>query len=143
MEPCFNQNQCQVQSVGISESSPVVTLTEVADLPANLVHSILQRAKKLGLQDYRWHTCYSGQVYVQGSYLQRSHYISDALSSVASNQPQSDKVPINQWIMGRYGSHTRNPLTQWLKSRKDEQSALFLNEAGNPISEVEIRALAS
>jgi len=50
------------------------------------------------------------------------------------------QVPINQWIMGqRYGSPTRNPLTQSLKSRKDEKSALFLNEAGNPISEVEIR----
>lgn len=39
----------------------------------------------------------------------------------------------------RYGSYTRNPLTQWLKSRKDEHSALFLNDAGMPISEEEIR----
>jgi len=73
MEPCFNQNQCQVQS-GSTESSPVVTLT-VADLPANLVHSILQRAKKLGLQDY------AGIRVIRGRFtsrematLQRSHY---------------------------------------------------------------------
>jgi hypothetical protein len=42
--------------------------------------------------------------------------------------------------MGKcYGSYARNPLTQWLKSRKDEHSALFLNDNGMPISEVEIQ----
>lgn len=40
----------------------------------------------------------------------------------------------------RYGSYTRNPLSQWLKSRKDDQSALFLNDAGQPLSEVEVRS---
>ncbi len=50
------------------------------------------------------------------------------------------QVPVNQWIMGkRYGSYTNNPLTKYLKSRKDEHSALFLNNDGMPISEAEIR----
>ena len=130
-------------SGALIESSPVVTLTEVADLPANLVHSILQRAKKLGLQDYALAYVLFGAGLRPGEMatLQRSHYISDAHSHLLQvTQVSVRQVPINQWIMGqRYGSHTRNPLTQWLTSRKDEQSALFLNEAGNPISEVEIR----
>jgi hypothetical protein len=42
--------------------------------------------------------------------------------------------------MGKqYGSYTRNPLTQWLKSRKDNHFALFLNDDGMPISEAEIQ----
>ena len=40
----------------------------------------------------------------------------------------------------RYGSYTRNPLTQWLKSRKDDCSALFLNDDGMPITKQEIEA---
>ena len=40
----------------------------------------------------------------------------------------------------RYGSYTRNPLTQWLKSRKDEQQTIFVNESGEPMSEDELRA---
>jgi site-specific recombinase XerD len=38
----------------------------------------------------------------------------------------------------RYGSYTRNPLNQWLKSRKDEQPAMFLNETGRPMTEEEL-----
>jgi AcrR family transcriptional regulator len=125
------------------ESSPSVNLTEVADLPANLVHSILQRARKLGLQDYALAYVLFGAGLDPGEIatLERSYYISDARSHLLQvTQGSVRQVPINQWIMGqRYGSYTRNPLIQWLKSRKDEHSPLFLNEAGNPISEVEIR----
>lgn len=127
-----------------------VTIDKVADLPANLVHLILQRAKKLGLRDY-------ALVYVLfGAGLSpieivnlermptarqsRTHQIIDAHQHLLQiTQGCVRQVPVNQWIMGkRYGSYTRNPLTQWLKSRKDERSALFLNDAGMPISESEI-----
>lgn len=123
--------------------SPTVTPTQVADLPAHLVRSILQRAKKLGLQDYALAYVLFGAGLDAGEIatLQRSHYISEKHQHLLQ-VPQASvrQVPINQWIMGqRYGSFTRNPLTQWLKSRKDNQSALFLNEAGNPISELEVR----
>jgi hypothetical protein len=40
----------------------------------------------------------------------------------------------------RYGSYIRNPLSQWLKSRKDDQLAMFVNEEGQPFSEEELRA---
>lgn len=127
----------------LSSVSPAATLTQVADLPANLVRSILQRAKKLGLQDYALAYVLFGAGLDAGEIanLQRSHYISEKHQHLLQvTQGSVRQVPINQWIMGqRYGSYTRNPLTQWLKSRKDNHSALFLNEAGNPISELEVR----
>ncbi len=34
---------------------------------------------------------------------------------------------MNQWILGkRYGTYQKNPITQWLRSRKDNQTCLFL-----------------
>ena len=117
---------------------------KVIDLQANLVHSILQRAKKLGLRDYAlmYVLFGAGLAPTEIVNLERSHQISDAnqhILQVAQTPPR--QVPVNQWIMGkRYGSYTRNPLTQWIKSRKDEQLALFLNDAGMPISELEIQS---
>ncbi len=116
-------------------------IKEAVDLPATLVHSILQRAKKLGLREY-------GLAYVlfgaglspkEIAELQRSHQICDPRQHLLQAN-QARQVPVNQRILGkRYGSYTRNPLTQWLKSRKDEQPALFLNDVGQPISAEEIR----
>jgi AcrR family transcriptional regulator len=119
-----------------------VTTDKVTDLPANLVHLILQRAKKYGLRDYAlmyvlFGTGLSPAEIVK---LERSHQIIDAHQHLLQiTQGSVRQVSVNQWIMGkRYGSYTRNPLTQWLKSRKDERAALFLNDAGMPISESEI-----
>jgi AcrR family transcriptional regulator len=115
----------------------------VADLPASLVHTILQRAKKLDAQDYAlaYVLFGAGLSPSEVAGLRRSHYVQDIHQHLLQvNQGTFRQVPLNQWIMGqRYGSATRNPLTQWLKTRKDTQSALFLNEAGSPISEVELR----
>jgi site-specific recombinase XerD len=55
-------------------------------------------------------------------------------------QGSARQVPVNQWIMGkRYGSYLKNPLTQWLKSRKDTHEALFLGADGNSLTEVDLR----
>lgn len=116
---------------------------DIADLPASLVHTILQRAKKLDTQDYAlaYVLFGAGLSPLEAAGLRRSHYIQDTQQHLLQvNQGALRQVPLNQWITGqRYGSVTRNPLTQWLKTRKDDQPALFLNEAGSPISEVEIR----
>jgi hypothetical protein len=40
----------------------------------------------------------------------------------------------------RYGSYTNNPLTKWLRSRKDSQGALFLENGGGPIGIADITA---
>ncbi|NWF61645.1 MAG: TetR family transcriptional regulator [Fischerella sp.] len=127
-------------STSLVESMPT---EKVIDLPANLVHLILQRAKKSGLRDYAliYVLFAAGLSQSEIVNLERSHQINDAnqhLLQITQGTPR--QVPVNQWIMGKcYGSYARNPLTQWLKSRKDEHSALFLNDNGMPISEVEIQ----
>lgn len=118
-------------------------IEKVIDLPANLVHSILQRAKKSGLRDYAliYVLFGAGLSPEEIVNLERSHQINDAKQHLLQiTQGSMRQVPVNQWIMGkRYGSYTHNPLTQWLKNRKDDHSALFLNNDAIPISEVEIQ----
>lgn len=115
---------------------------KVADLPANLVHLILQRAKKQGLRDYALMYVLFGAGLSPGEIvnLERIHQISEPHQHLLQIRGTVRQVPVNQWIMGKqYGSYTRNPLTQWLKSRKDDQPALFLNDAGMPILAEEIQ----
>ncbi len=119
------------------------TMEKVTDLPANLVHLILQRAKKSGLRDYALMYILFGAGLSKEEIvnLERMHQIIDTNQHLLQiTQGQERQVPVNQWILGkRYGSYTNNPLTQWLKSRKDNHLALFLNNEGMPISEVEIQ----
>lgn len=130
-------------AVSQEPQSTIVPVEKVADLPANLVHSILQRAKKQGLQDYAlmYVLFGAGLSPTEVVRLERSHYINDTHQQLLQiTQENIRQVPLNQWIMGkRYGSYLRNPITQWLKSRKDHQSALFLNENGNQLSEIQDR----
>ncbi|MBE9227887.1 TetR family transcriptional regulator [Phormidium sp. LEGE 05292] len=129
-------------AVSQAPKSTIVSVEKVADLPAALVHSILQRAKKQGLQDYAlmYVLFGAGLSATEVVRLERSHYIKETHQQLLQiTQENIRQVPLNQWIMGkRYGSYQRNPLTQWLKSRKDQQSALFVNENGNPFSEQEL-----
>ncbi|MCJ8282173.1 MAG: TetR family transcriptional regulator [Rivularia sp. ALOHA_DT_140] len=124
-------------------SSELVKIEKVIDLPSNTVQLILQRAKKSGLRDYAliYILFGAGLSTAEITNLERNNQICDTnqhlLQIVKGNSRQ---VPVNQWIMGkRYGSYTNNPLTKYLKSRKDEHSALFLNDDSMPISELEIQ----
>ncbi len=115
--------------------------TEIAinDLPASLVHEIIHRAKKAQLRDYAlmYVLFGSGLSKEEIASLEKSHQINESDRHLL--QVNLRQVPINQWIMGkRYGSYTRNPLTGWLRSRKDEYPALFLNDAGLPMSALDI-----
>jgi AcrR family transcriptional regulator len=112
---------------------------EVRDLPGAIVQEILQRARRAGSQDYAlaYLLFATGLSPDELASLTRSQQISDArqhlLQVVTANS--SRQVAVNQWIAGsRYGSHTNNPLTKWLKSRKDQQPALFLGEDNQPIT---------
>jgi hypothetical protein len=124
---------------GLVPFEPVAIAEKVADLPAPLVHALLQRAKKLGLQEYAiaYVLFGAGLSPAELCWLERSHHISDPHQQLLQiTQGAVRQVPVNQWIMGkRYGSYTRNPLTQWLRSRKDNQPAMFLNQAEQPLSE--------
>jgi AcrR family transcriptional regulator len=117
---------------------------EVADLPANLVHQILQQAKKTGLQDYALaYVLFAAGLSVDEIVsLQRTHEICDTQAHILqiTTHESTRQVPINQWIMGkRYGSYNNNPLTKWLKSRKDSETTMFINDTGAPVSQLDIQ----
>ncbi|MBW4624572.1 MAG: TetR family transcriptional regulator [Brasilonema octagenarum HA4186-MV1] len=124
-------------------NSEFIPTENVIDLPASLVHLVLQRGKKSGLRDYAliYVLFGAGLSPEEIVNLERSHQIQDSNQYLLQiTQGATRQVPVNQWIMGkRYGSYTRNPLTQWLKSRKDDHSAFFLNDDGIPITEPEIQ----
>jgi AcrR family transcriptional regulator len=123
-----------------TSSVEINSLKEVKDLPTAMVHSILQRAKKMGAREYA--LCYllfgAGLTAEEIVALERSHQICDNDQNLLQlNQTIGNKrqVPINQKILGkRYGSYNNNPLTQYLKNRKDDQAAMFINDAKQPLS---------
>ncbi|HEY9596973.1 MAG TPA: TetR/AcrR family transcriptional regulator [Cyanophyceae cyanobacterium] len=133
-----------LQPSDIPSFQPSTLEQKVADLPAAIVHTILQRTKKQDLQDYAlaYVLFGAGLLPQEVIALERSHQIVDEhqhLLQIA--QGSIRQVPVNQWIMGkRYGSYSRNPLSQWLKSRKDDYSTMFINDTGQPLSEEELRS---
>ncbi len=121
--------------------APAQKAADIADLPATLVHEMLQRAKKVSEQDHALAYVLFGAGLTVADIvgLERSHVISDVHQHVL--QVAARQVPVNQWILGkRYGSYTANPLTRWLKHRKDQHTALFLNEEGQPLGAIKLQA---
>ena len=76
-------------------------------------------------------------------HLERSHCIQESGQRILQiNHGAIRQVPLNQWIMGkRYGFAESDPVTQWLKTRKDDRSALFLNEQQQPMSREDLTTL--
>lgn len=134
----------QVTSI-TAETKTLSPVNVIADLPGNLVHAILQRAKKLGKPQYAvaYVLFAAGLSAKEVVNLERSHSVSEPHQHILQvNGDAPRQVPLNQWIMGRrYGSSTNNPLTQWLKSRKDDRLALFINEKEQPMSEQDLQVL--
>jgi AcrR family transcriptional regulator len=120
---------------------PLPPVRAVADLPTTLVHTILHRAKQTSLQDYAlvyvlFGAGLSGNEVVGLRRSQHIHSPQQQFLQVTSGR----QVPINQRIMGkRYGSYTSNPLTKWLRSRKDQHPALFINPAGTALTLAELQ----
>jgi AcrR family transcriptional regulator len=109
------------------------------DLPQQQVHAIVQAARKAGPQDYAlvYVLFGAGLLPAEVIPLQRIHHSSDAQQqTLRLIGPQGYRqVPVNQWIAAkRHGSPKSNPLTKWLKHRKDGAPALFLDDAGGPLS---------
>lgn len=125
-----------LEQTAINQSSPQIPL----DLPAPIVHQILQQAKKHSLQMYALTYVLFGSGLSAGELvlLTRSNHLSTSDQQLFQiTQGSARQVPINQWIMGkRYGSYLKNPLTQWLRSRKDHELALFLGKNGAALTEV-------
>ena len=129
----------------IAPASPIESLEEVQDLPAAMVHTILQRAKKVGSRDYAlFYILFGAGLKAEEIVtLERSHQICDSdqhLLQLNQGTGAKRQVPLNQRILGkRYGSYNNNPLTQWLKSRKDDQPAMLIHDAKQPLTEEDIR----
>ncbi len=118
---------------------------EIADLPVNLVRSLFMKAKKMGKQEYAFvYTLFAAGLSLEEILdLKRSHLIIDQPHHILCVYGTTTRqVILNQWVMGfRYGSKSANPLTQWLKSRQDEESSLFTDKASNAITLVELQDL--
>jgi AcrR family transcriptional regulator len=129
----------------LTETNSVETPVFQLDLPESIVHQILQQSKKPSLQSY-------ALAYVLfGAGLSASEIISLTRSNYLSSSDRQllqithgavRQVPVNQWILGkRYGSYLKNPLTQWLRSRKDSNPALFINSDGTALTVADLRQL--
>ena len=118
---------------------------EIADLPASLVRSLFRKAKKTGRQEYALVYVLFGAGLTLGEVLrlERSHSIVEPQQHILQiNYGAERQVPLNHWVMGfRYGNNSINPLIQWLRTRKDEQKAIFINDAGEAISEMELQTM--
>jgi AcrR family transcriptional regulator len=113
------------------------------DLPEPIVHQILDRSRKHSLQTHAlvYVLFGAGLSASETVSLTRSHYFSTSDRQVLQiDRGLVRQVPVNQWIMSkRYGSYLKNPLTQWLKSRKDTNPALFLGTNGEALNEADLR----
>lgn len=124
-------------------NSPRSISPPVDDLPAHTVRALMVQAKSLGAQDYAlaYLALGAGIRVTEMTLLKRSHDLSNARQHVLAIPALPPRqVPVNRWIMEhRYGSYARNPVTQWLKNRKDEQESLFLNDGTEPATEPDLR----
>ncbi len=115
---------------------------QIVDLPTTLVHTILQRSQKKGLREaalvYLLFGAGLSPTEIVG--LERVHYLSDKDVQFLQITPGAVRqVPVNQWILGkRYGTYQKNPLTQYLKSRKDDRASLLLGSEQESIAMAEI-----
>ena len=121
------------------------TLMQIVDLPATLVHRIFQRAQKKGSRELAlvYLLFGAGVSPAEIASLERVHYLSDRDAQFLQiTQGAVRQVPVNQWIMGkRYGSYQKNPLTQYLKGRKDTLGALLLGSDQEPMIIAEIQEI--
>jgi integrase len=144
----------------VQEVSPVAQAHPIVDISAETVREIMLQAKKYGVKDYAIaYLLFSAgltasnitQLRLQDYQIQANHGI--LITNNADNKPRS--VPLNQKILGhRYGSATNNPLSVYLKSRKqdrkdlknsfksdDEAEEIFLSGDRKPLSLEEIEQL--
>ena len=131
---------------GVTNTSTVkVEPEEIADLPASLVRTLFRKAKKTGKQEYAltYVLFGAGLSLAEVLALERVHSIVEPQQHILQiNYGIERQVPLNQWIMGyRYGTSNTNPLIQWLKSRKDDRTAVFINEEIEAITELELQQI--
>jgi AcrR family transcriptional regulator len=132
-----------LRGIFIPVSAAVDLTPSIDDLPTSLVRSLLKTAKKIGRQEYAFAYVLFGAGLSVGEILnlKRVNSIVEAQQHLLQiDRGAVRQVPLNQSILGhKYGSPTNNPLTQWLKVRRDDEPAIFINEHELPINETELR----
>ena len=113
----------------------------VIDLPAEVVQSLFQTARKQGPQQYALiYVLFGAGITIEEAAALTSpcvfasksqHLLTIAGKGASSVQRQ---VPVNRWIMGnRYGTYLKNPLTQWIKAQPAEQTPVFVSADGKAL----------
>lgn len=136
------QNRSEFLGNLVNMYSPPTVSPPIRDLPPQIVHSLMQKAKKHSKQAYAlvYVLFGAGLTAQEVINLERSHHICYPQGQLLEiTRGYTRQVPLNQSILGkRYGSYLRNPLTQWLKSRQDHYPALFINPQGESLSLLDI-----
>ncbi|MBD2233037.1 TetR/AcrR family transcriptional regulator [Phormidium tenue] len=132
---------------GLTPAQPSLTPPDTEswiDLPAPVIHEIMQAARKAGNQTHAliYVLLGAGVAAAEVPLLTRASALYDSSQHILLIGPQQRQVPLNQWIMGkRYGTYTKNPLTRWIKSRSDASPAMFLGPDDQPITPLRVRQL--
>jgi AcrR family transcriptional regulator len=141
----------------IQEVNPIVHARPIMDIAAETVREILLQAKKSGVKDYAiaYLLFGAGLTAFDLTKLRLKDYQNHANHGIVRTQDAGGNtrtVPINQKILGhRYGSATNNPLSAYLKLRKNELKllkeqasdveAMFISGDLKPIALEEIEQL--
>ncbi|OYQ63235.1 TetR family transcriptional regulator [Pseudanabaena sp. SR411] len=110
----------------VQEVIPISQAKPIIDIPAETVREILQQAKKCGVKDYAiaYLLFGAGITALDVTRLCLTDYQHHANHGILRTKDASGNersVPINQKILGhRYGSATNNPLSAYLKTRKND-----------------------
>ncbi len=123
-------------------SKEAAVSNKIVDIPSETVRGILLQAKRMGLRDYAiayvlFGAGLSAQELIN---LQQEDYSITGKAGVL--RIDSRFVPLNQKIFEhRYGSANNNPLTNYLKNRKDKLFQMFLTADLKPLTLSELETL--
>jgi AcrR family transcriptional regulator len=131
----------------VQEVSPLTQAHPIIDIPAETVREILLQAKKCGAKDYAiaYLLFGSGITAINIIQLRLKDYQQQANHGILLTRDTAGtgrSVPLNQKILGhRYGSATNNPLSAYLKTRKDDIETMFISGDRKSLSLEEIEQL--
>ncbi len=114
----------------VQEVIPTAQARPIIDIPEETVREILMQAKKSGAKDFAIAYLLFGagitainltRLRLKDYQIQANHGILCTQASHAEATDHGRSVPVNQKILGhRYGSATNNPLSAYLKLRKND-----------------------
>jgi AcrR family transcriptional regulator len=129
--------------IGLPAGQTAAVQAPIQDLPAPIVHEILQRSRRGNPPDQAlaYLLFGAGLSAAELVQLRRIDCTIDeqTLLHIQGRQPPR-QIVVNQWILGvRYGSGASTPLGKWIKRHKDG-TGLFLNAEDQPLTIEELTA---